>query len=75
MAYRAAPLPSESLTVRLDGFDLRLSKSPLRGKARATVLQHGRVVAVGYATCDMLAAIIGAASARRGAMRRGAGRG
>lgn len=68
MAYRAKPPPADSLTVDLDGFSLRLSKSALRGKARVTVLQHDRVVVVGSATREQLAAVIDMASARRGAM-------
>ena len=70
MAHRAKPPPTDSLTVDLDGFSLRLSKSALRGLANVTVLQHGRAVVVGRASREQLAAVIDAASARRGAMRR-----
>lgn len=72
MAYRSAPPPSDSITIELDGFALRLSRSALRGKANVTVLQHGRAVVVGRANREQLASIIDAASARRSAMARSA---
>jgi hypothetical protein len=68
MALRAAPL-SDSRTVDLDGLSIRISRSVLRDIATVTILQSGRVVAVGRATADQLGEVIDTAGARRNAMR------